>query len=308
MVLRPFEQLPFDRVPEHPRVPHDFFEARQERVQVDAPGFGPVEVRVVRHGVGPTLVLVHGFMTSSYSFRYLFQPLAREFSLVAFDLVGSGDSAKPPGSYHPDALARFIVATVDALEVRGARVIGNSLGGYLCMRAAMLDATVFSRLVCLHAPGLPTPRMRALRLALDLLPRAPEIVRWLVRRDPERWVHRNVHYWDETLKSREEHREYARPLRDPAGLAAFVRTLDETLSATAMREFESSLRALGGHFPIPLELVYAERDPMVPPAVGRRLCELLPSAEMVWLSQASHFAHVDAPQAFLAAALPFLRG
>ena len=47
---------------------------------------------------------------------------------------------------------------------------------------------------------------------------------------------------------------------------------------------------------------------MVPPEVGEALHALVPGAEMVWLAESSHFAHVDTPEAFVAAVAPFLRG
>jgi pimeloyl-ACP methyl ester carboxylesterase len=141
-------------------------------------------------------------------------------------------------------------------------------------------------------------------VATRVTPGWGRVVSALVRRDPERWVHRNVHYYDETLKSREEHREYAAPLRDPAGLEAFLRQLVETLDAREMDRFADALRARP--FPIPLQLVYARRDPMVPPVVGERLAELVPDARIVWLEEASHFAHVDAADRFVEVVLPFL--
>lgn len=306
--LAPFRQLAFRDVPERPRVPHPFFSAKTERVRVKTRPFGEVETRVVRYGEVPPLVCIHGFMTSSYSFRYLLEPLAKKFTVVAFDVVGSGDADKPRGSYAPDDIADSIGDTITALGLRGARAIGNSLGGYLAMRLAMRDEGCLCRLVNLHAPGLPTGRLVALRTALDHVPRARALTSWLVGRDEERWVHKNVHYFDETLKSREEHREYARPLKTKEGVEGFVRTLDETLDVRHMKVFEGRLRALGGRFPIPLQLVYARRDPMVPPGVGERYAKLLPASPIVWLEGASHFAHVDAPQKFLAAALPFLEG
>ena len=67
-----------------------------------------------------------------------------------------------------------------------------------------------------------------------------------------------MHDWDDTLKSREEHREYAAPLRTPEGLRAFYR-------------------------------IWAR-----------------PWTPFVRLSEASHFAHVDATDRFLAAVEPFL--
>jgi pimeloyl-ACP methyl ester carboxylesterase len=263
-----------------------------------------VRTHVRVFGAGPPLLLVHGFMTSSYSWRYVLPTLGARFTLYMPDLPDAGRSDKPRGSYAPDAIADHLLALIDALGLRGTAAIGNSLGGYLTMRAALRDPAAISRLVNLHSPGIATTRMRALRVATRVTPGWGRVVSALVRRDPERWVHRNVHYYDETLKSREEHREYAAPLRDPAGLEAFLRQLVETLDAREMDRFADALRARP--FPIPLQLVYARRDPMVPPVVGERLAELVPDARIVWLEEASHFAHVDAADRFVEVVLPFL--
>ncbi len=301
----PFRQLPFDEVPEAPRLPHSYFDARTETVTVRGTRFGDVKTHVRVHGAGPPLLLVHGFMTTGYSWRYAMAPLGERFTLYVPDLVGCGRSDAPDAHYTPESVADYLGALVDALGIRGAPAVGNSMGGYLCMHLALRRPEALSRLVNLHSPGLPTARMRALRAALDVVPRWRSVLRRAVQWSPERWVHRNVHYFDETLKSREEHREYARPLATPEGFGAFARMLDETLDVRAMARFEAALRAAGA-LPIPLQLVYARRDPMVPPAVGTRLAALLPGAELVWLDGASHFAHVDATAAFTRAALPFL--
>jgi pimeloyl-ACP methyl ester carboxylesterase len=305
--MRPFEQLPFDAVPDRPRKSHAYFSARSDRVRVRSRSFGEIDVHVTVHGAGPPLLLVHGFMTSSYSFRYLLEPLGRSFTCFAPDLPGSGRSDKPDVSYLPEHLSATIGDIVGALGIRGAPAIGNSLGGYLMMRLALSDPGASSRLVNLHSPGLPTARMRALGAALTLVPDPEPLLRRLVWRSPERWVHRNVHYFDESLKSREEHAEYAAPLRTPEGLRAFARMLTETLDVGSMAAFERELRRLG-RFPVPLLLVYAATDPMVPPSVGDRLRKLLPDAGFVRLENASHFAHVDATDRFVEAVLPFLRG
>ncbi len=305
--LKPFEQLRFEDVPSLPRLPHPYFDTKVEEVSFDSVPFGRVDVHVRVHGSGPPLLLVHGFMTSSYSFRYVLEPLGRHFTVYVPDLVGAGRSSKPDASYAPDHLARSIGETIRALGIEGAPAIGNSLGGYLMMRLALIDASLTSRLVNLHSPGLPTTRMQALSTLLAILPSPEPVLRYLISRSPERWVHKNVHYFDETLKSSEEHAEYARPLRTREGIHAFVRMLTETLDVAEMAAFERRLGELG-RFPIPLKLVYALRDPMVPPSVGDRLHALLRDAELIRLERASHFAHVDASEAFVAAVLPFLLG
>ncbi len=302
MAMRPFEQLPFDQVPELPVVPHRWSETRRRDVTIRTAALGETRIAVREYGEGTPLVLVHGLMTAGYSFRYLLDKLPG-YRLLIPDLPGAGASDHPDVFLGPDVLAEAVIATLDALEARGARVVGNSMGGYLCMRAALIDPGAIGRLVNLHSPGVPTGRMRALWWALRLLPGRWAVDR-LVRRDPERWVHKNVHYYDESLKSREEHREFAAPLATPAGRRTFHRHLRDALDVRAMGQFVKALRRTT--FPIPLQLVYAERDPMVPASVGDRLRALVPAAQFVRLAEASHFAHVDAAARFVAAIEPFL--
>lgn len=305
MPSAPFRQLPFAEVPELPIVPHRWAETTPADVTIETPDLGPTKICVRAYGpaTAPPLVLVHGLMTAGYSFRYMLEPLGKRFRLLIPDLPGSGFSDYPDRYLGPDVLARALIATIDKLGVRGAPVIGNSMGGYVCMRAALIDPGAIGRLVNEHSPGVPTGRMTALWWALRMVP-SRWVLERLVRRDPEKWVHKNVHYYDEELKSREEHREYAAPLSHVEGRRGFYRHLHDALDVREMKRFVAMLRAT--KFPIPLLLVYARRDPVVPPIVGERLHALVPDAPLVWLDEGSHFAHVDAPAKFLAAIDAFL--
>ena len=59
-------------------------------------------------------------------------------------------------------------------------------------------------------------------------------------------------------------------------------------------------------FPVPLLLLYAREDPMVPPSVGPKLAALIPGAELAWMEATSHFAHVDSPDRVAPLLLDFL--
>lgn len=300
--------MPFDQLPALPRVPHAFSRMETAEVELDSDAFGLHRVLFRTLGEGPPLLLVHGLMTSSYSWRYVVEPLARRYRVIAPDLPGAGRSDKPRVRYTAAALARWLIEFTDVLRVRGCRAIGNSLGGYLCMRAVLEDSGVFARLVNVHSPGVPDLRLRALHVALAWPPMR-RLLAALAGRAPERWAHRNVHYYDETLKSLEEAREYAAPLSTPDGALAFASWMADALDPGAMLELVQELegrRIAGSGFPIPLLLVYAKEDPMVPPAVAHRLHALVPDAELAWLAKSSHFAHVDSPDRLLALVEPFL--
>ncbi len=306
---RPFERVPFADLPALPRRPHPYDETAAREVTTRSERLGALRIHYREVGSGPPLLLVHGLMTTSYSWRYVIEPLARRYRLVIPDLPGCGRSqAAPPGAYGAGAIAAWIGDFQRALAIEGCLAVGNSMGGYLCMRHALANPRAFARLVNIHSPAFPDAKLDALG-ALMKLPGTRALAAFLARRDPLRWAHRNVHYFDEELKSLEEAHAYGDPLATPEGSRAFACYLAETMSAADLRAFTGELRlrfAAGQAFPVPLLLVYADRDPLVSPRNGERLHALLPAAELTWIEASSHFAHVDTPDQVVARLLPFL--
>ncbi len=304
---RPFRRHPFRSLSERPWRPHSFLTLEEKRVAVTI-GDETLAMSYRQHGSGPPLLLLHGLMTTSYSWRYVIEPLSKDYTVYAPDLPGAGGS-EAPRRCDVETLMGSISAFQRALDIRGCLTVANSMAGYLSMQLVLRDPEAISRLVNVHSPGVPIPRLEALRRVLAI-PGTRNLLGAVVAAIPERWVHANVHYYDESLKSKEEARIYAAPLRHAAGRRAFASWLGDGLDPDEMRAFVAALEARRDRaesFPVPLQLLYARQDPMVPPSVGERLAQLVPSAEMVWVEDTSHFMHVDTPQAFLDAALPFLR-
>jgi pimeloyl-ACP methyl ester carboxylesterase len=308
--LRPFQQLPFSAIPALPTRPHPYFEAAAREVTTTSRRLGALRIHVREAGSGPPLLLIHGLMTTSYSWRYMIEPLGRHFRLVMPDLPGCGRSEAPPdGAYGPAALADWIGDLQSSLGIEGCAAIGNSMGGYLCLHRALAHPGAFSRLVDIHSPAFPDGKLELLA-ALLRAPGTRALAAWLPGRSPLRWAHRNVHYHDETLKSLEEAHEYGDPLATREGARAFAAYLAETMAPGEMRALTGELalrKAWGEAFPVPLLLLYAERDPLVSPSNGDRLKALMPEATLVRVANTSHFMHVDSPDRVVAEVLPFLQ-
>ncbi len=270
-------------------------------VLVHSVALGPIATHVVSYGPrdAPPLLLIHGLMTTGYSWRYLFEPLGERFRLIVPDLPGAGRSAIPAAGRRlsGSALGTFIGELQDALGIGGCATVGNSLGGSLCLRSALQDPARFARLAVIHAPMF-EPRLVALHLALAV-PGVGAVLARVVRHDPLRWAHRQIHYYDESLKSLEEAHEYGDPLASADGARAFVRYLNDPLAPRPLCTLERELRRRrdsGAGFPLPLMLVYAREDPTVPPKAGRRLQALVPDSDFHWMGETSHFPQVDRPQ------------
>ncbi|MSP91813.1 MAG: alpha/beta hydrolase [Myxococcales bacterium] len=307
----PFRQGRFEDLPDLPRRPHPYFATAALDIPIASAVLGPMIVHVRRFGTGPPVLLVHGLMTSSYTWRYVLEPLGAHFTCYAPDLPGNGRSPAPLGPrWTPAVLAAWLGEVQAALGIRGCPVVANSMGGYLALHWAERDPAAMTKLVCVHAPGIPEARLYALK-ALLAVPGMQAMLRALIARDPERWAHRNVHYHDESLKSREEAREYGAPLATDTGRRALVKYLAETMDVGVMGPWHARLQAKAARqepFAVPTLLLYSAADPMVPPRFGAAFAALLPGARLERLHGASHFAHVDGVDVFVPPVLAFLGG
>jgi pimeloyl-ACP methyl ester carboxylesterase len=261
----------------------------------------------VRHkvtGEGPPLVLIHGLMTSSYSWRYVLESLGRRYRVYAPDLVGAGESDKPLDlRYSVENIARFVAAYVRTVSKEPVYLVGNSLGGLYSLRALMQEGPPLARrFVLMHAPGYPLVRTRLLASvfhAPGLGPALASLVARTAHRFPQKFVEKNVHYSRKDMMSEEECAEYGRLFETLDGARVFAKILEESLDpedhAAVIAELRERGRA-GAALPCPVKVLYARKDVMVPPAFGPRFHEDIPGSEFVWMDDASHFLHVDAPE------------
>src|SRR5919106_680286 len=82
------------------------------------------------------LLLIHGMAGSSETWREVLPQLSRRYRVVAPDLLGHGQSAKPRGDYSLGAFAVWLRDFLDALDIREATVIGHSFGGGVALQFA----------------------------------------------------------------------------------------------------------------------------------------------------------------------------
>ena len=87
------------------------------------------ELHVVAWGAGPPIVLVHGLALDHRSWHHQYGDLADRFRLVGIDLRGHGRSTLGSAPIGPHRFAADLAAVFEELDLRGAVLVGHSLGG-----------------------------------------------------------------------------------------------------------------------------------------------------------------------------------
>src|SRR5262249_33832226 len=88
-------------------------------------------------GVGPPVLLLHGWPTSSFLWRDVMPAMARTNCVVALDLPGFGDSDKPAGRYSFDFYERALDGFLDRLEMDPVGLVGHDIGGPIAVHWAL---------------------------------------------------------------------------------------------------------------------------------------------------------------------------
>lgn len=101
-----------------------------------------IELDVIVAGDGPPVLLLHGYPQTKYMWRHLIPALSRRFTVIAPDLRGYGDSAKPPAGpdhaeYAKRTMALDLTALMTELGFRKFAVVGHDRGARVTYRMAL---------------------------------------------------------------------------------------------------------------------------------------------------------------------------
>jgi pimeloyl-ACP methyl ester carboxylesterase len=260
------------------------------------------ELSTMQAGQGPPVVLLHGLGATKASFLPTLGALAPAHRVIAVDLPGFGDSAKPVrAAYDAAFFARSVVALLDALGLERAAIVGNSMGGRAALELGLAAPDRVGRLVLL-APALAWLRDRPWAPLLRLVPPQLGLAQPAPRAAVEAVVRRMIP-GAETGWTAAGVDEFLRSFLEPRGRAAFYAAarniyLDEPHGPSG---FWTRLPGLAA----PSLFVWGRRDRLVPIAFAAHVRSALPDAEHLELS-CGHVPQLERPRAVHAAMTRFL--
>jgi pimeloyl-ACP methyl ester carboxylesterase len=256
-------------------------------------------------GAGPAIVLIHGMAGSSRTWRDVMPLLARDYLVIAPDLLGHGDSAKPRGDYSLGAQANSLRDLLLGLGVERATLVGHSLGGGVAMQLAYQHPERCERLVLVASGGLGREVSWLLRLLA--LPGAeyalPILTPRFVRERGEQVGAFLRGHGVRAPRVAEMWKAYT-SLADPASRRAFVHTLRAVVEPGGQLVSANDRLYLVGN--VPALILWGDRDEIIPVEHAQRAHELLPGSRLEIFRGAGHFLHAEEPVRFVEALAEFM--
>ena len=243
------------------------------------------------------MVLLHGIAGTSATWDAVIPRLAEHHEVLAPDLLGHGESAKPNGDYSLGAYANSLRDLLEALGLTRATLVGHSLGGGIAMQFAYQFLERCERLVLVDSGGLGREVHPLLRAAA--LPGAEFVLPWLstttsrgvgaLVRGMGRLGIRAGPDLDETWRSFVS-------LGEPAARRAFIQTVRGVMDLSGQRVSATERLYLAEG--LPTLIVWGENDPLIPVRHARAAHERMPGSRLEIFPRAGHFPHRDDPERF----------
>ncbi|MGO9302591.1 MAG: alpha/beta fold hydrolase [Candidatus Korobacteraceae bacterium] len=258
-------------------------------------------------GSGPPLLLIHGFMGYSFSWRFNMEPLSRYFSVYAVDLPGSGFSQRPSGngcSLAGDA--EGVLRFMEKLGIENADIVGSSRGGGLSIVLAAIAARTnrlhrVRRLVLVSpinpwsSQGKVLARLFATTLGglyiVHVQPRLHVIARRYIK----------ALYGDPLRISPGTFEGYRAGLNPPGSFEHLVRILRSWIDD--LEAIGQAIKEIRG---FPTLLLWGSRDRVVYPSSIHQMQRQLKNSALVMFQGAGHMPYEEVPDEFNRVVCDFL--
>jgi len=269
-------------------------------------------IRYLSVGSGPALLLVHGLLGYSFSWRFTIPTLAKYAAVYAIDLPGTGFSTRPRGldcslKACAERLLQFMdkisqdKISQDKISVARFDLLGTSHGGAVAMMAAALAPDRIRRLILVDPVNPWSAHGKTLSVFLSNPLIAPLFLKLAPRvRILDEFYHRRM-FGDPRRIPPDSLEGYRKPMRIPGSYE---------YGLAVLRSWNHDVRELRSALPhiarIPTLLIWGSLDTAVDPASAARLKNCFEDCRLVMFEGAGHLPYEEVPEEFNRAVAEFL--
>jgi len=247
-----------------------------------------VRVHYQEKGTGTPLVLIHGYTSSTYSWKEVFEPLSKSFRVIAVDLKGFGFSGKPDGDYTRRAQAILVAHLLEHLKIDKAWLCGSSMGGEVALNVAVANPQRVAGLILIDSAGVEVPGEGSLAPGYLLLPVVGRILVALSLTS-DKLVRQGLEksFYDQAKVTDDRVANYYRPLKTRGGQLAALRARTQW----SMFPIEPDL----GKITVPTLILWGAHDQLIPVTAGQKMNSLIKASKLVIFETCGHLPQEEMP-------------
>ena len=273
----------------------DFDEARSSLPNAAYSHFADVDgvrIHYQEKGAGAPLVLIHGYTSSTFAWKDVFEPLSRQFRVIAVDLKGFGFSGKPEGDYTRRAQGELVIRLLDQLKIDRAVFCGNSMGGEVSMNAAVRRPDRVSALILVDSGGVTVGGGGSVAPGITRWPViGPAIAALALTSDSLVRDGLRMSFYNDSMVTDEQVAAYYRPLKTRGGQRAAYLTRVQS----GLDPIEPEINKIR----CPTLIIWGAEDELIPLEAGRRLNSMIAGSRLVVFDKCGHLPQAEMPERFV---------
>ena len=267
-----------------------------------------VNIHYKTYGNGDRVfLLIHGFGASTFSFRYVVEPLSKLGKVVVFDLTGFGLSERPerskfnPNPYSRNGQVEITRRLIETLNLDNIILVGHSMGGTIATIFAvrypeMVDKLVLEDPAIFETGGMP----RALQIFFE-----SPVGRFLftlfvkpLTKSLESVIYKA--FYDPSKVTADVLEGYKKSLE----VTNWDKGLYEILIADNRIDFLDKISEIN----IPVLVVTGKNDRIVPEDDSQKINSILKNSRLILVDGCGHIPHEEKPDVFVDAVRNFIEG
>jgi pimeloyl-ACP methyl ester carboxylesterase len=206
---------------QQPSLPGTSFEIDNMTFSHHTASVNGIQMHYVIGGQGEPVVLLHGWPETWYAWRHVMPALAKNYTVIAPDLRGLGDSSKPPTGYDGKTLAEDIHQLVTQLGFRTIFLVGHDIGSFVAYSYAAAHPSEVKGLVIMEVPppGFFPPEIIPWWFYFHQTPDVPEAIVQGKEMTYLSWFYQNLAYNPAAI-TQADINEYVSHYSAPGGMRA----------------------------------------------------------------------------------------
>jgi len=262
---------------------------------------GDKRVHFIEKGNGKPIILIHGFLYHTVMWKQNIDALAKKHKVYAIDLWGWGYSERlKENEYSFERYGKQIVGFMDALNIKKATLVGQSMGGVISVYVAAHNPERVDRLILVDPAVIPYPMTTVGKIYQ--LPFVGEFMNAIPGDALAINNIRTIWFYDKNKADDEYCKEVLQPFCIKGSYSSMMFILRNVLKEPYV-EREANLLA---KMAIPILIIHGREDKGVPLDRSQKLNDLWKGSKLVVFDKAGHTPHEEYPEKFNKLALDFL--
>ncbi|MBC8392458.1 MAG: alpha/beta hydrolase [Deltaproteobacteria bacterium] len=262
---------------------------------------GDKKVHYIEKGTGKTLILIHGFLYHTVMWEKNIDALAEKFKVYAIDLWGWGYSERlKKNEYGFELYGNQVTGFMDALNIREATLVGQSMGGGISVYVAAHYPEKVDRLILVAPAVIPYPMTTIGRIYQ--LPFVGEFLNAIPGNALMKNNIKPIWFYDKNKVTEAYAREVLQPMCIKGSYGGMMYILRNVLKEPYVEKEAHILAEMNK----PTLIIHGREDKAIPFDKSKALNDLWKGSQFEIFEKAGHSPHEEYPEKFNKLAIDFL--